>query len=160
MRLRRSRSKHWKARKDETERLAFLQSELEPHFFNRAPEWKADSDKAWDAIHRVLTDGKLAYGNGTYPLDHVILGGELLYSAGDYIMSLKSEGQVKDVAKALEQITEAAFRERYYSIDENDYGSPLSDDDFQYSWHWFCGIRQLLQKAAESGRCVLFTADQ
>lgn len=32
-------------------------------------------DKSWDALHRCLTDGDLAFGNGEYPLSHVILGG-------------------------------------------------------------------------------------
>lgn len=30
-----------------------------------------DTDKAWDAIHRSLTDGYLGYGNGTFPLNAV-----------------------------------------------------------------------------------------
>ena len=35
----------------------------------------AESDKAWDAIHRCLTDGSLLYESGEYPLNHVICGG-------------------------------------------------------------------------------------
>lgn len=149
-----------KSGKNERERLAFMQEQLEPYFFDEAPEWKAESDKAWDAIHRTLTDGKLAYDNGTYPLDHVILAGEQLYASGDYIMSLKSPAQVKDMAVALDQVTQAAFRQRYYSIDENDYGLELSAEDFEYSWDWFCGIKDLLRRAAENDRYILFTADQ
>jgi hypothetical protein len=38
----------------------------------------AESDKAWDAIHRCLTDGSLLYESGEYPLNHVICGGRQL----------------------------------------------------------------------------------
>jgi hypothetical protein len=38
-----------------------------------------ETDKAWDAIHHCLTDGTLAWGNGMFPLNRCILGGEQLY---------------------------------------------------------------------------------
>lgn len=34
-----------------------------------------ETDKAWDAIHRCLTDGSLLYESGEYPLNHCICGG-------------------------------------------------------------------------------------
>ena len=46
-----------------------------------------DSDKAWDAIHRCLTDGLLGFDNGTYPLNAMILGGRQVREADDYIVS-------------------------------------------------------------------------
>lgn len=149
-----------KSRQNDSDRLDFLQTELEPYFFDRLPEWKAESDKAWDAIHRALTDGRLTYRNGTYPLNHVILGGEQLYAADDYIMSLKSPTQVTDVAGALAVVTEDSFQQRYYAIREADYGASLTEEDFRYSWSWLCGIRNFWQRAAESGFYILFTADQ
>ena len=42
----------------------------------------AETDKAWDAIHRCLTDGTLACGNGSFPLNRCILGGQDLYQGG------------------------------------------------------------------------------
>jgi hypothetical protein len=33
----------------------------------------AETDKAWDAMHRCLTDGRLEFGNGTFPLNRCIL---------------------------------------------------------------------------------------
>src|SRR5262245_61904140 len=67
-------------------RLAFVQEELEDLYFARQRQWLAETDKAWDAIHRALTDGELGWDNGTYPLNHVILGGERLYNGDDYNM--------------------------------------------------------------------------
>lgn len=55
-----------------------------------------DTDKAWDAIHRSLTDGYLGYGNGTFPLNAVILGGAHVYEGDDYIVSLLTPEQVRE----------------------------------------------------------------
>jgi hypothetical protein len=33
-----------------------------------------ECDKAWDAMHRLLTDGALEFGNGPEPLCHCVLG--------------------------------------------------------------------------------------
>ncbi len=144
----------------DSDRLAFLQEEVEERLFNESPELVGESDKAWDAIHRCLTDGKLAYDNGEFPLNHVILGGTPLYSQANYIMSLKTPKQVGEIARALGDVTEAWFRERYFSIPEKDYGVPLSDEDFQYTWEWLDNIKSLYAKADEKAVWVLFTADQ
>ena len=85
----------------EADRLDYIQEELEETYIEEHPEWVAETDKAWDAIHRALTDGDLAWDNGGYPLNHVILGGELLYTGEDYVMRLKTPAQVKEVSAAL-----------------------------------------------------------
>jgi len=142
------------------DRLDFLQEEIESYFFEKAPEFKAESDKAWDAMHRALTDGELNYTNGSYPLNHVVLGGEVLYSEDDYIMSLKSPEQVRDVANALGQVSEANFRELYFKIKPESYGGGVDEDDFHYTWGWFEDQAAFWHRAASEGRYVLFTADQ
>src|SRR5437879_5676059 len=86
---------------DEGDRLDYLLEELEEEYFATHEEWLAQTDKAWDAIHRTLTDGEIGWDNGTYPLNHVILGGELLYTRPDFIMSLKTPVQVGDIAISL-----------------------------------------------------------
>src|SRR5579864_1875537 len=55
------------------------------------------SDKAWDAIHRCLTDGSLLYLSGEYPLNLCICGGRQLFRR-DYTVSFVTARQVKDVA--------------------------------------------------------------
>jgi len=146
--------------KNEKDRLSHLQEVIEERYFKETPDLKAESDKAWDVMHRVLTDGSLSWDVGSYPLNHTVLGGELLYTDSDYIMSLKSPSQVRDIAAALATVTEGDFRKQYFDIDTDSYGFPLSEDDYQYTWGWFQGIRNLFAKAADGGRYVLFTADQ
>jgi hypothetical protein len=63
-----------------------------------------ETDKAWNAIHRCLTDGSLLYVSGEYPLNHCICGGRQLFRGRDYTVSYVSSSQVKDVAKALPNI--------------------------------------------------------
>jgi hypothetical protein len=144
----------------DAERLAFLQEELEARYFEEPQTYLAESDKAWDAMHRALTDGLLEHNGGEYPLSHVVLGGQPLYGREDHIMSLKTPAQVKDVAAAISQQTEGQFRALYDSIDPKRYGLDLSDEDFSYTWEWFQGVRHLYQVAASEGRHVLFSADQ
>ena len=122
-------------------------------------QWLYQTDKAWDAIHRCLTDGKLEYDNGEYPYGLCILGGQLLYSKSDYIISLKNPAQVKDVALALSKINKNLFYQRYVNL-AKDYGGDLSDGDFEYSWDWFKGLDSFFAKAAEATRYVVFTVDQ
>lgn len=149
-----------KSLKRQSKRLNYLQEELEEDYFQNHKEWIAETDKAWDAIHRTLTDGKLEWENGKYPLNHVILAGELLYTKGDYIMSLKNPQQVKDVAEAIKIINIEKFRENYYKIDSKKYGFPLNEEDFEYTWENFDSIREFWYCAAKQNRYVLFTADQ
>src|SRR5262245_7498003 len=153
-------AEHLRSIKDEEERLNHLNEVIEEFYFDEQPEFKAENDKAWDAIHRALTDGQITWDNGFYPMNHVVLGGELLYTEDDYIMSLKSPEQVRDIAEAISTMTEREFRRRYFAIDQESYDFPLSDEDYQYTWGWFQEVRDLYQRAARDGRCVLFTVDQ
>jgi hypothetical protein len=151
---------HIRSLQDEQARVEHLQETIETSYFEEHPDWIAESDKAWDAIHRTLADGQLSWDGGEYPLNHVVLAGELLYTESDYIMSLKSPQQVRDIAAALPAISEAEFRRRYFAIDPKSYGMPTSNEDFAYTWQWFQGVRDFYTRAAKEGRFVLFTADQ
>lgn len=141
-------------------RLDHLQSVIEEEYFAKHRELTAESDKAWDAMHRALTDGQLSWDGGEPPLNRAVLGGELLYGEDDYIMSLKTPLEVADVAVALRNIDEADFRKRYFAIDAESYDTPLSEEDFGYTWHWFETVRDFYERAARERRFVLFTADQ
>ena len=139
------------------ERKQFVQEEIEQRWDK---EHLYESDKAWDAIHRCLTDGTLRWGNGTYPLNLCILGEKSLYSKDDYIITLVRPAQVPDVALALQQVDQHFIRERYYRIDPADYGLPLSEEDLEYTWAYLEWLKDFFAKAAEEGRAVVFTADQ
>lgn len=144
----------------EDDRLEYVRETLEEEYFAEHKDRLAQSDKAWDAMHRTLADGLLTDDGGDYPLNHVILGGERLYLDPDYIMVLKTPEQVRDVAAVLPAIDEAEFRRRYFAIDAYDYGPELGEDDFGYTWSNFEDVRSFWLRAASEGRFVLFTADQ
>jgi len=119
-----------------------------------------ESDKAWDAIHRSLTDGKLEWENGTFPLNAVILGGKQLYKGDDYIVSLVTPDQVLVIAKALKQIDKVALKKGYDQITQGDYDGEVGENDFEYTWGWFKDLHSLYEKAVQSNRAMLFTVDQ
>ena len=142
------------------DRLDYLQEEIEESYFEDYPERLAELDKSWDALHRSLTNGKLEWDNGTFPLNHTILGGELIYHQQDYIRTLKTPDQVKAIFSEIKNITESELRNGYDKIDTKDYGFELTDEDFEYTWDWFKQSVDFWEKANSENRYVLFTADQ
>lgn len=116
-----------------------------------------DTDKAWDAIHRSLTDGYLGYDNGTFPLNAVILGGAQVYEGDDYIVSLLTPEQVREVAGAAAEVDQATLRAGYDRIDVEDYGPEFGDGDFAYTWSNYSDVVTFFQRAAEAGQHVIFT---
>jgi hypothetical protein len=149
-----------KAFEEDEERLEHVQEVIEERYLNELPELTAQSDKAWDAMHRLLSDGDLSYEEGPVPLRFTVIGGDPLYFEEDYVMSLKTPEEVKAVAATLPGITKDDFRQRYDAMDEGKYGCPKSDEDSEYTWEWFGGVVALYQKAAAEERYVLFTVDQ
>jgi len=145
---------------NDADRLAFLQEEIEENYFQDLHEYVAETDKSWDAMHRLLSDGELSDTDGPEPLRFAVLGGEPLYFKDDYIMSLKTPEQVKAVSEAIATMGADEFRIRYNKIDEEKYGFPRTDEDFEYTWDWFGRVVELYKKAADENRYVLFTADQ
>jgi hypothetical protein len=117
------------------------------------------TDKAWDAIHRCLSDGTLTLDAGEYPLSHTVLGGALLDAGDDYFVSCLAPEQVKDVAVALEPLDEAWLRERFFALDTEDYDGARDDEDFGYTWSNFVDIRDFFTRAAGAGRSVIFTVE-
>ena len=119
-----------------------------------------ETDKAWDAIHRCLTDGSLLYVSGEYPLNHCICGGRQLYRGRGYTISYVSAAQVKDVASALAKITKSWMRERYDQLDPEEYDEvEMGDEDFKCTWENLVDLRQFYKTAAEADRAVIFTVD-
>ena len=145
------------ARGDDAKVLGIIQDEIEEAWDE---EHVCETDKAWDAIHRCLTDGKLSYEPVEYPRNLCILGGEQLHEGDDYIMSLLSPDQVKEVSAALKPITEEWLRARYFAIDPEEYWLTLDDEDFEYTWENFEDVRDFYQKAASDNRWTIFTVDQ
>jgi hypothetical protein len=115
---------------------------------------------AWDAIHRCLSDGTLEPGGGSYPLNKAVLGGQDLYEGDEYIITLVMPDEVKDVAAALAPLDRNWLRARYSALASTDYEGFLSDDDFMGTWDWFEPLKEFYQRAAASGRAVIFTVSQ
>jgi hypothetical protein len=126
-------------------------------------EWDTDNlaecDKSWDAMHRLLTDGGLEYADGPDPLSNCVLGQNQLHEGDDYIVSLVGPPHVEPIAEALSGIDRTTFDERYRTVVPHDYAPEYGDEDREYTWGWFEGVRALYRKAAERGRFVLFTVD-
>ncbi|MBL7259753.1 YfbM family protein [Paractinoplanes lichenicola] len=117
---------------------------------------KVDTDKAWDAIHRCLTDGSLDPDAGDYPLNHAVLGGRHL--SEDYYVVYLTAAQTRDVSEALQPIDQGWLRRRFDAIDDPDYIGAGDDEDFDYTWTNFVDVRQFFERAVAAERAVLFTA--
>lgn len=122
--------------------------------------WLAQTDKAWDAIHRCLSNGTRYRDEGEYPLNRAILGGKPLYDGEDYVVAYVAPKEVKDVAAALAPLTEQDLRKRYDAIDADDYDGEHGDEDFKFTWTHFLAVREFYKKAAAGGRSAVFTVDQ
>ena len=136
--------------------IDFIQEDIEEQWDT---EWLCETDKAWDAIHRCLTDGTLSVACST-PAHCCILGGSQLYVGDDYLVSFVDTADVRPVAEAIAPFTQEDFRSRYDAIDEADYGVSKSDEDFRYTWEYFVMLRDFYSRAASAGRSVLFSVDQ
>jgi hypothetical protein len=117
---------------------------------------KVDTDKAWDAIHRCLTDGTLDPDGGGYPLSYAMLAGRHLHD--QYYVVYVSAAQARDVAGALRGIDRTWLRRRFDTIDDPDYRGARDDADFEYTWDNFVDLRAFYNRAATAERAVLFTA--
>ncbi|WP_176611693.1 YfbM family protein [Actinomadura sp. WMMB 499] len=114
------------------------------------------SDKAWDAIHRCLGDGSLDPDGGEYPLSHAVLGGRHLHE--EYYVVHITAAEVREVAEALNRVDRVWLRQRFDAMDAADYNGPHDEEDFDYTWENFVDMRKFYERAAESGRAVIFTA--
>ncbi len=137
--------------------LQIVQDDIEERW---EQDWLYQSDKAWDAIHRCLTNGTLDPDGGSYPLKLAILSGTQLYLGDDYVVSLVTSDKVKDVSKGLADIDQQWLKARYDAIEQDAYGSPKSEEDWTYIWGNFLGLVPFFQKAAAADRNVIFTVDQ
>ncbi|MET7550845.1 YfbM family protein [Streptomyces sp. NPDC005500] len=119
--------------------------------------WTVDTDRAWEALHRCLSDGSLRFDGGQYPLSFAVLGGRQLYGGEDYIVAFLSADQVADVSAALAAIDECWLRVRFFALDLANYEGRGDEADFQHTWDNLVDMRTFFRSASEAGRAVLFT---
>jgi hypothetical protein len=138
------------------ELLRLIQDDIEERW---EEEHLEQTDKAWDAMHRCLTDGQLSFYDPSV-LGLCILGGRPLYKdTQTYVVSYKNAEQTKKAAEAAAKVTKDWLRDRYFKLPSK-YEFPLSEEDFEYTWEYFEGARDFYAKAAKDGRAVIFTVDQ
>jgi len=118
-----------------------------------------ETDKAWDAIHRCLTDGAFEF-KSQEPLAMCVLGGKQLQRVDTYIVSLKTPIEVARTAKALETVDEAWIRSRFAGLTAKGYEGPADQDDLEYTLSYFNVVKDFFGRAAAAGRHVIFTVDQ
>jgi hypothetical protein len=125
-------------------------------------EWEAvfETDKAWDALHRCLSNGTLNVEEGEPPLNRVFLGGRMLNESDDYFVVLVTPAEVKQISGALASVTESWLRERYFELPFSDYQGEKSSEDWEYTLSSFQGLPEFFARAASEGRHVIFTVDQ
>jgi Domain of unknown function (DUF1877) len=130
-----------------------------------AEGWVEMTDKAWDGIHRSLTDGKLEPGNT--PGHLCILGATERFwirrEGGqlDYFVNVLEPGDVRRVADAIRGIDRAELLRGYEGIDPDSfYALNMSEADFEYTWDNFRSLRAFFERAAKANRWVVFKVDQ
>ena len=128
-------------------------------------DYLAETDKAWDAIHRCLTgqpasESELDANAGAYPLNRCIMGEvDLCPDTNNYIIRLNSPETVKDLAAALEPIDDAWITKAYHRHCPGawpEYG----DEDCEYTCEWFAHLKAFYIRAAKAGRAVVFSVSQ
>jgi hypothetical protein len=117
-------------------------------------------DKAWDVLHRCLTDGSLHdLGKGAAPLSWCILGGKSLHAGKEFIICYVTPEQVSQVAQALDELNPQSLLQRYRNLESTGYTGLITNEDFEYAWDNFTNVRNLYTKAAAANRAVVFVAD-
>jgi hypothetical protein len=158
----------------DAERVDFVKEHIEAPWDRK---FLQQTDKAWDAIHRCLSDWPpntpyfypvdpkegafdLPENHGTYPLKLCVLGGKrLLESEYFYFIRLIEPAEVIDLAAALKPIDKEWLSKKYWTHCEGawpEYG----EDDLGYTWAYFEELRDFIVRMAGNGRSIIFTVDQ
>lgn len=145
------------------QRPYYISEELEDLFFEEYPEKTAELDEYWDIIHRAITNGTLSFDTDEYPLNAMVLGGDVLYFDGDkyddYIIVAKNPEMVQKLAVDISKLTKSEFKRGFLRIG-NDYSENLSNDDVENAWECLQDTIPFLKLAAKNKQWVLFTVDQ
>ena len=92
---------------------------------------------------------------------------QAIVQGNDYIISFKDIDEVKEVAKAIQDIEKEWFSSKFYGLKKkflwfswSEYSGPLDEDDFEYTWSYFLDLKAFFKKASENNQAVIFTVDQ
>jgi hypothetical protein len=120
-----------------------------------------ETDKAWNAIHRTLTDGYLLYDNGNYPLNLVICGGLQLHTGDEYTISYISSEEVFDCNLELLKINKSKFTRLYNNnlAKVDDYEDGPDQVDLDYTWSYFENLKTFFASISKKEMAMIFTVD-
>jgi len=122
-------------------------------------EQACELDKAWEGIHRALTDGHFERTvHGPMMVSGAILGGTVLIEHEDTLIVVKPADEVHQIAASLALWDRGRFRSGYFRINISEYGD-LEEEDFEYCYAWFERMRAFFAEAAQEERAVVFSAD-
>src|SRR5688572_22344722 len=78
-------------------------------------DWLAETDKAWDAIHRCLSEGSLRC-RGENILEKFVLCGRQLHRSSAYTVSYLTHDEVRELSETAAGVTKDLFRKRYFGL--------------------------------------------
>ena len=142
---------------DAEARVEYIVEEIERRW---EPGFVLELDKAWDALHRCMSDGRLEQGGGEYPLNAAVLGRELLDAGPDYFVGLTRAADVPAVAAAVRGVDGRWIAEAYRAKVPVDYAPEYGDEDLDYTVHWSNGLPAFWRSACAATRSVIFTVDR
>jgi hypothetical protein len=116
-----------------------------------------DTGKAWDAMHRCLTEGELDPAAGDFPLNHAVLGGKHLHQGDDYAAVLVRPDMTRFIADALAEVDEDEFRKKFLALPAS-YSQPRGEKDFIEVWLALQNLKVFYEAATENLEAVVFTA--
>lgn len=130
--------------------------------FSAGEEESVDVDKAWHAIHFVLSGNPWDCSQDDPLSQAVLYGTPIGENMGYGPAMLKTAAEVKQIAQALSLITKEWFHDHYSiadMIEEHIYPVREEEDGeefFAYIWGAFLCLQDFYQKASAKERCVLF----
>ncbi len=125
-------------------------------------EYIIDIDKTWHAIHFTLT-GEVLTGGGS-EFDDLVLGENHLTDPEkeEFPTSLINPERVKELAVALDNLTEQDFKEKFSMKEmlENEIYPLFVEEDedefFEYVNYHFTELKKFMKKASDEGQAVIF----
>ena len=115
--------------------------------------WLCETDKAWPAIDRALATDAERFPDSP-------LGAHELDVGPQVRASLLTASEVKALAAAVAPLGPPEFAALYRRIDPAAHDQPLSGADLEYTWAWFLDLQDLLRRAADADRAVIFTVGE
>lgn len=127
----------------------------------KSPELKKkghvlDMAKAWDAIHRLLTEGTLEPNGGDFPLNTAILGGKPIHKGTDFAAVVVRPDMTPFVAEALAEVTQEDFQKKFGDLPGHGYNQGTTSKDFDEVWRVTRLLKDFYEFCAAERLAVLF----